>query len=50
MEPITIDRKESRLRVAPEWADVCFTCGTCAGDCPVSGRAAKGRFFSIGNL
>ncbi len=37
MEPITINRKESKLRVAPEWADVCFTCGTCAGGCPVSG-------------
>jgi Fe-S oxidoreductase len=37
MEPLTINRKESRLRVAPEWADVCFTCGTCAGGCPVTG-------------
>ena len=37
MEPIVIDRKESKLRVAPEWADVCFTCGTCASGCPVTG-------------
>lgn len=37
MEPLTINRKEPRLRVAPELADVCFTCGTCAGGCPVSG-------------
>ena len=37
MEPLTINRTESKLRVAPEWADVCFTCGTCAGGCPVTG-------------
>jgi len=37
MEALVIDRKQSKLRVAPEWADVCFTCGTCAGGCPVTG-------------
>ncbi|MBI4776527.1 MAG: 4Fe-4S dicluster domain-containing protein, partial [Deltaproteobacteria bacterium] len=37
MDPITIKRKERRLVVAPEWADTCFTCGTCAGGCPVAG-------------
>ena len=37
MEPIVINRKESKLRVAPEWADVCFTCGTCVSGCPVAG-------------
>lgn len=37
MEPITLNRKESRLRISPEMADVCFTCGTCAGGCPVTG-------------
>ena len=37
MEAITINPKESKLREAPEWADVCFTCGTCAGGCPITG-------------
>jgi len=37
MEPLRIDRKESKLRVDPSWADVCLTCGTCAGGCPVTG-------------
>ena len=37
MEAITINREGSKLRVAPEWADVCFTCGTCAGGCPATG-------------
>jgi ferredoxin len=37
MEPLTINPKQSKLRVAPEWADVCFTCGTCASGCPVTG-------------
>ncbi len=37
MEPLIINRKESKLRIAPEWADVCFTCGTCAGGCPITG-------------
>ena len=37
MEPVAINPKQSKLRVAPEWADVCFTCGTCASGCPVTG-------------
>lgn len=37
MDAISIDREKSQLRVAPEWADVCFTCGTCASGCPVTG-------------
>ena len=37
MEPVMINPKQSKLRVAPEWADVCFTCGTCASGCPVTG-------------
>ncbi len=37
MEPLAINRKETKLRVSPEFADVCFTCGTCASGCPVSG-------------
>jgi Fe-S oxidoreductase len=31
LEPAAINPKQSKLRVAPEWGDVCFTCGTCAG-------------------
>jgi len=38
MEPIEISkRQESKLRISPELADICFTCGTCASGCPVSG-------------
>jgi Fe-S oxidoreductase len=37
MEPLVVNRRERRLGVSPELADVCFTCGTCAGGCPVSG-------------
>jgi ferredoxin len=37
MEPLRIDRKASKLRIDPSWADVCLTCGTCAGGCPVTG-------------
>ncbi len=38
MEPIVIkNRQESKLRIAPEFADICFTCGTCASGCPVAG-------------
>jgi len=43
MEPLTINRKESKLRVAPEWADVCFTCGTCAE----TKQVARSLTFSI---
>ncbi len=38
MEPIVIkNRQESKLRISPEFADICFTCGTCASGCPVAG-------------
>jgi len=38
MEPIVIkDRQQSKLRISPEFADICFTCGTCASGCPVAG-------------
>ncbi len=38
MEPIVIkNRQQSKLRISPEFADICFTCGTCASGCPVSG-------------
>jgi heterodisulfide reductase subunit C len=30
-------RPKSKLALKPEWADVCFTCGTCASGCPVTG-------------
>jgi len=30
-------RTKSKLALQPEWADVCFTCGTCASGCPVTG-------------
>ncbi len=37
-EPIEIgDRFSGKLNVDPSWADVCLTCGTCVGGCPVSG-------------
>lgn len=36
-EPIKLGKRESKLRVDPKWADVCLTCGTCAGGCPVTG-------------
>jgi len=36
-EPIKLGKRESRFRVSPDLADVCLTCGTCAGGCPVTG-------------
>ena len=36
-EPIKLGKRASKLRVDPKWADVCLTCGTCAGGCPVTG-------------
>ncbi len=36
-EPIKLGKHESKLAVDPKWADVCLTCGTCAGGCPVTG-------------
>jgi excisionase family DNA binding protein len=29
--------RSERLRVTPQWADICLTCGSCASACPVSG-------------
>jgi len=37
IEPMTIGSRESILRVDPQWADVCLTCGSCASACPISG-------------
>ncbi len=36
MEPVLISKREKR-RLASQYADLCLTCGTCAGGCPVSG-------------
>jgi Fe-S oxidoreductase len=36
-EPIKPSREHRLLGVAPDWADTCLTCGTCAGGCPVTG-------------
>jgi len=36
-EPLKLGKRESKLRVDPKWADICLTCGTCAGGCPVCG-------------
>jgi len=35
-QPILLDAREKR-QVATQFADLCLTCGTCAGGCPVSG-------------
>lgn len=32
-----VGERSERLRVTPQWADVCLTCGSCASACPVSG-------------
>jgi len=37
MEPLKIEREESKLRADPSWADICLTCGTCSAGCPVTG-------------
>lgn len=38
METVDLgNRKKSEIAVAPEMADVCFTCGTCSSGCPVTG-------------
>ncbi|MEW6388421.1 MAG: 4Fe-4S dicluster domain-containing protein [Thermodesulfobacteriota bacterium] len=34
--PLKVDKKHRKIAVAPELADRCFTCGTCAGGCPAS--------------
>ena len=36
-EPLVIDKRNRKIGIAPELADVCLTCGTCAGGCPASG-------------
>jgi ferredoxin len=36
-EPLRVDKKNRKLAVDAKMADVCFTCGTCAGGCPVTG-------------
>jgi ferredoxin len=36
-EPITLGKTERRLALNPKLADICLTCGTCAGGCPVAG-------------
>ena len=35
-ETIVLDRRQKR-RLAGEYPDLCLTCGTCAGGCPVTG-------------
>jgi heterodisulfide reductase subunit C len=36
MESLLISKREKR-RLASQYADLCLTCGTCAGGCPVTG-------------
>ncbi len=36
MEPLLISKREKR-RLTSQKADLCLTCGTCAGGCPVTG-------------
>jgi len=36
-EPIKVDRRNRRIAVSPELADLCFTCGTCTSGCPATG-------------
>ena len=36
MEPLLISKREKR-KLASQYADLCLTCGTCAGGCPVTG-------------
>ena len=35
-ETIVLDKREKR-KLAGEFPDLCLTCGTCAGGCPVTG-------------
>lgn len=38
MEPLDLsNRPQRKLDLKPEWANICFSCGTCASGCPVSG-------------
>jgi ferredoxin len=36
-ETLTVSKKNRKLAIDAKMADVCFTCGTCAGGCPVTG-------------
>jgi len=36
-QPIKVDRKNRKIPVSPDMADLCFTCGTCASGCPATG-------------
>jgi heterodisulfide reductase subunit C len=36
MEPLLLTKREKR-KLASVYADLCLTCGTCAGGCPVTG-------------
>lgn len=36
MEPLLLTKREKR-KLASQYADLCLTCGTCAGGCPITG-------------
>ena len=36
MEPLLLTKREKR-KLTTQYADLCLTCGTCAGGCPVTG-------------
>lgn len=36
MEPLLLTKREKR-KIGTQFADLCLTCGTCAGGCPVTG-------------
>ena len=36
-EPLKVNKKNRKLAVDAKMADLCFTCGTCAGGCPATG-------------
>ena len=36
-EAVKVSREARKIGLTPEMADVCFTCGTCAGGCPATG-------------
>ncbi len=36
MEPLLLTKREKR-KLTSQYADLCLTCGTCAGGCPVTG-------------
>ncbi|MBW2567355.1 MAG: 4Fe-4S dicluster domain-containing protein [Deltaproteobacteria bacterium] len=38
MEILDLDKRpKSKLELDPEWANICFTCGTCVSACPATG-------------